>query len=254
MKPAQIYVYAVPANGVVSIPVEGSFFKIIASTGPVSVGGDAFGSIGPILAGQGLKDEKFRGLQVQDVSGSVNVVKILIADRGFVDDRITGEVSVIDGGKSRVISNSAFFGYGVGPNAAGQYAYAQLWNPVGSNKRVVIEALTTGIFTGGTVPNVVNYAMVQTQMSTLQSAGKSKLSGGANSSASFYSETSAIQIAARFPGASFFDLYFEAVNRPFVQKFVEPVVLLPGWGFVTVCSAPNTVTTNNFEFYEEPIL
>jgi hypothetical protein len=247
MKPAQIYVYTVPAGGVVSIPVEGSFFKIISSTGPVSVGGDAFGTIGPILAGQGLKDEKFRGLQVQDASGQINVVKILIADRGFVDDRVTGEVSVIDGGKARTYGGGAFLAsVNIGPVAA-QLSHLQLFNPAGSGKNVILSAFSVSSATSGLL--VIGRYNVPLTTSLAVTTAVNKLAGGAAGVSQLRSQNSVGNLIVGSP------MYLPniAASTTFVCNLKEPFLIIPGTGIVLEHNSVNTDLAAGFEFYEEPL-
>jgi hypothetical protein len=57
---------------------------------------------------------------------------LVISTSGFRNFRISGDVNVLDGGKSRSLNNSAFMASAfVGPVAA-QFSRVQLWNPAGS--------------------------------------------------------------------------------------------------------------------------
>ena len=67
---------------------------------------DGGSSLSPLYAGQGQRKE-FQRLTVTDKSGAANVVLIIVADDDFIDDRITGEVSVIDGSKARTKTGAA---------------------------------------------------------------------------------------------------------------------------------------------------
>src|SRR5207253_5023923 len=90
----------------------GSYFKVLSATGTFEVTGDAFGQLGALLPGQGLRLEEgqFTRLTFRDTSGAPNLLYVLVAGDGFIDDRITGEVSVIDGEKARTLAGGMFAG------------------------------------------------------------------------------------------------------------------------------------------------
>src|SRR5688500_10394922 len=128
---AKIYSLVIPASGSFPLLTSGDYFKGLSATGAFETTGDTFRTLGAILAGQGLEGVAFSRLTFRDTSGASNTLRVLIAGDKFIDDRITGEVSMIDGGKARTISNAAFaWANGCGPIAA-KFSAAQLYNPIG---------------------------------------------------------------------------------------------------------------------------
>jgi hypothetical protein len=124
---AKIYPITLAAFGAFRLPVQGGYFKIRSSTGRVIVTGDTFGTLGSLDAGQGLR-RPYNDLTLVDASGSTNAIEIIVASGDFIDDRITGEVAVIDGGLARTKAGDV---YGARFNVAAvaaQYSMAQLWN------------------------------------------------------------------------------------------------------------------------------
>lgn len=243
MKPAKIYTYTVPAGGSVNILVEGSFFKVLACAGPVSVTGD-FGKLGPILAGQGLRGQNSSNFMVNDESGADNVVRILIADDGFIDDRISGEVSVIDGGKARTYSGQAFCSAQYCAAIAAQYSYVQLMNPAGSGKIVVLE----GFSASSNALSGIAAGIYSTPLTTSTINAISKLAGGAAGVAQRRTQNNAVAwvVSANQSVAAQVN-----TGSVLIINLREPVVLPPGNGFVVMNTTLGNDLTCTFEHFEE---
>lgn len=92
---AQIYDFTLTAGGVQTILAEGSYYRILSSTGTLEVRRDGGSRLGPISAGQGERDE-FQRLTLRDLSGAPNSGFVIVADGTFVDDTviIQGAVNV----------------------------------------------------------------------------------------------------------------------------------------------------------------
>ena len=246
MTPAKIYPFSIPAGGSFPLLVIGDYCKILTSSGPLSLTGDTFGTIGPILAGQGVENSPFQRLVLVDNTGNVNNGTILIADNAFIDDRITGEVSVIDGGKVRTLSQKAFCGQVYQAALAGQYSQVQLWNPAGSGANIIVESFSISSLSATSVNcSITNSAL------TTSIAGLSKLSGGSAGIANRRSQNTAslpLNFALNTIGVTM------PANGYIITNFKEPMVLLPGYGFTLQTATVNTDVMANFEWYEEVTL
>lgn len=97
MRQLQQYTYTIPANGSVMIPAANDNFIIQASTGPLTVRGDTFGSLRGLVAGQGLKLVEFKRLELVDESGAPNTVTLLMTPAEFVNQTFSGSVSIVGG-------------------------------------------------------------------------------------------------------------------------------------------------------------
>lgn len=84
MKPSQFYEFTVQPWGAYTLTVTGDYFKIMRATGPVSIKAK-WGELRELVAGQGLESADFDRLEVRNETGSVNVVRIFIGDRKFID-------------------------------------------------------------------------------------------------------------------------------------------------------------------------
>lgn len=238
---ARIYDFSLTAGQSKEILAEGSYYRILTSTGAVEVRRDGGSMLGPIYAGQGERAE-FKRLQLRDLSGAGNVGLVIIADDSFIDDRITGEVSVIDGGKSRTLAGQAFFGYANGTAAAANYMHAQLWNPAGSGKNVIVKSIGVSCATAQAV-------QIRTLASAMTLSGgnaANKRAGGPSSSAEVRN-----QVNATILGTTPLATILVTANTMFSLTFAEPVVLVPGYGLHTNATVVNTDLPTNYEFIEE---
>lgn len=92
MKPSQFYEFTVEPFGAYNLTVTGDYFKIMRSTGPVSIKAE-WGELKELTAGQGLEEAAFGRLEIRNETGSPNVVRIFVGDRKFIDG-MAGVVTV----------------------------------------------------------------------------------------------------------------------------------------------------------------
>jgi hypothetical protein len=233
------------ANQSQHIDVVGTFLKYKAGTGMIRVRLNGGGYI-DLLPGQGVNNVNFTSVDVQDRTGAANSGTLLAGMYDFRDDRITGTVDVVDGGKARTKANMAFSAAVWSPASAGNYTTAQIFNPAGSGKNVVCsQIILTTDFSAVIVIGWNNQAN-----GALLGTFNSKLSGGASSVAQ--------QANNGLPGLptnfKYLGAYQASTNAPFIYKFAEPVVLQPGYGLSVQNNAmANGAIQANFEFIEEPI-
>lgn len=212
----------------------------------MSLTGDTFGTIGPILAGQGVESSPFQRLVLTDNTGAVNRGTILVADNKFVDDRITGSVEVVDGGKNRTISNQTFMGFCHGAPVAGSYSHMQLFNPIDSGKNVIVKS----IFISSPTNGYFSLQRLNTQLTTLLTTGGApkKIGGSVGKTEQRF------QTDATVLGTAMQLLTYIAAYIPFQMKFEEPMVIPPGQSLMTVTGTTNQELPTMFEYYEEAIL
>lgn len=169
-------------------------------------------------------------------SGSVQVI-------GTVG--VTGDVSVIDGGKARTIAGNAFMlSIASGPSA-GNISQIQLWNPAGTGKNIILKAFNLGAGAGG----LMRSGLVVVALANIAApASLSKLGGGAAGAAQLrYANPAASTLAN--PSLSF---YVNASDsRPIVLQ--EPIVLPPGNGYIIESTGVNVQIIGGYEWVEEPV-
>lgn len=137
MKPTNIYTLNIGALAAANLTVEGEYFKILNSTGPVDVVSD-FGALRGLIAGQGLQKTPFKRLLITDASGAENTVRVLISDENFIDG-LTGNVnlsksvvptSTLFSNVQRTVTNAS--GLLIAANPGRQYLLVQNKDAVGS--------------------------------------------------------------------------------------------------------------------------
>lgn len=244
MRASKLYPFSIPANGSVNFLVEGNYFKIKSSTGSITVVGDTFGALGGMLQGQGLRDTDFRRLTLQDETGAINNGYLLVSDGNFVDDRITGEVSIIDSQKSRTLSGSAFGGFGYQGAVAAQFSRVQLVN-ANTTKRIIIEQLA--IITGPAA-NAFHLRFGLGALGTLVQTGVGK-DTIATSVAQVKTDTTAA--ASGSTGQVFAGSQSASVTSIFVPK--TPYILPPSATFTVYGTIANADLGCTFDYWEETV-
>lgn len=250
----QYFDITVPVNKPFTVSAQGSFLYYLAgsaggadSTIKVRCG---YGT-GAILLkpGQSIRlpkpEAKSDAWIIENYGGAATIVgSVLVGEGDFSDNRISGAVEVIDGGKNRTTAGSAFMGYGVKAGTAGQFIRVQLWNPPGSNIRLNVESVLCGAGAGATFA----YGQFSgAALGTLIQQGVSKKSGGAPSVAQINVDSTAV--SAVWPGTLF--AVSIPANSSVSQKLVEPVVLSPGSGLVMWATTGNVDLGASFEWFEE---
>jgi hypothetical protein len=237
------YNFRLAANSTQNLDVPGDYLKVISATGAIRVR-TVEGWMKDLLPGQGVKGLNFQRLILEDRSGSANVgtIAVGIGADSIVDDRITGSVEVIDGGKSRTLTNQAYNGYVYQTGAAGQYPHVQIWNPISATTRVIIKQFRLGTTTAG----FISFGIHNAEFTVNQFNVRNKLSGGANGVAFQYSDS----LAAQTMSSPFESLPVSA-NVIATVTLVEPIVLLPGFGFVANHGTVATFLTFGVELTEE---
>lgn len=223
-----------------TIDVKGRFFKYKAGTGLIRVR-TSLGGFVDVLPGQGIENVHFTSLTIADRSGAANVGSILAGDFDFRDDRITGSVEVIDGGRTRTLANAAFLGGNNQAGVAGAVSNVQIWNPPASGKIVIVKEVSFSGDIGG-LHSIKSGGVCAT---TVSGNGTSKRIGGASSAAQLCIQSGVLGASAYLYNVQ------GSPNQNYTKAFYEPVVLMPGSGlFVTSTNAGENLFTN-FEWVEE---
>lgn len=194
--------------------------------------------------GQGfrLPAEETGGIVVTNLSGAAmaGTLKLGPRDWSFEDQRLVGEVSVIDGGRFRTLSGSVF-GWRLSQAASvGNNNVAQIWNPAGSGLRVLVKSYSVQ---GGAMVCGFNNVSLGSAGGTIGN----KLAGGASVPGGIVSNQS--YNPTQNPSG------FVTVNQipsgvPILEP--EPIVIPPGFGFVMVSDNQNVITVATAHFIVEP--
>lgn len=229
------------------IDVVGSFVKYKNGTGTIRVRLNSGGYI-DLLPGQGVNNVNFTGIDVQDRTGAQNAGTILAGIYDFRDDRISGSVEVIDGGKARTKADIASMGYAYcSTSDATFFTHVQLYNPVGSTKNLFIGQV--GFYSNvppATAPSGVQIAEFSTPLGTFYGYPARKRIGAPNSVAEMRVTANGIrQITGTILAA------IDSTQK--LVRFSEPIMLAPGRGIVVAANNVNETIGAYFEFVEEPV-
>lgn len=243
---AQLYDFACSANGSVNLAVSGGYYRIMSATGAVRVRREGGSQLGPLYPGQGEREE-FNRLTITDMTGAANTGFILVADESFVDERITGEVSVIDGGRAATLAGLSYLTLGSLGVVAGNYNCFQLLNPSGSGRRVILE----GFFASVTVASFIFIGPNPVALPNIYGASTNtnKLIGGLAGSAERRWENAA---AVNGNTSGVLGFYLQA-SQNYLYSFKRPVVLPPGTGYAISNRTIAADLQSGFDYYEEVI-
>jgi hypothetical protein len=240
------YDFNMAAFGGQQLDVKGKFFKYKSGNGLIRVKATGGGYV-DLLPGQGVWNVEYSGINIADRSGLPNAGVLLAGEFDFHDDRITGTVDVVDGGKSRSLQGVAFASAVLGQPLGGTRTTCQLWNPPGSAKKVIVSKL----FLSSTITGIINIGT-----NNVVNAGgpggvpaSKKASGSAPVARHFPDGVAGVPLGFQYLGQVIL-----TANQPFIYQLAEPVLLDPGYGFCTwhnTADTPQLSTT--FEFIEEAI-
>lgn len=245
MSDMQRYRFSLAAGEAVTFHSTGSYCIVKESIGTVQLratlqGGGEVRMAG-LRDGQGFEGKRFQSVLVTNDSGEANSGYILIADETFVDNRISGDVNVINGEQNRALAGGRLFG---GPDAyeAAKYPYVQLWNPAASGKNLIITRVEAACSAAG---DVFFYsqttALATNQPSRLQNA----LAAGAVGVAQLR-----VGPSATFPAPSFWRPQMVPANTPVTLFSESPLILPPGNGWVIASNQLASRLVGYFSWFE----
>ena len=172
---------------------------------------------------------------------------VMVGDGDITDNRVTGSVEVIDGGKNRTLAKTAFMMKMWSAPVTAQYSHWQLWNPINSGKNLFVEKFFVSSSTGSVA--TMQFGEMTAQIATLDTTPKTKNFGsGASSVAQGRVEQNISLISVGQLG----ELNVGA-NQTFAYEFKEPIMVPPATGFGCRCSNLNTSIMMSAEFFEENI-
>ena len=243
---AQIYENTIAAGASIQLLVAGGFYKLLSATGTVTVSREGGSTIGPLLPGQGEREQFYR-LTVTNTSGAINNVRILVADESFIDTRVYGAVEFVNGQAIRTKNNFAWSSGGPCPSVAAQMAHVQLWNPVGSGVNVFVTEVSFCDTSGAAGTFQMRYHNANL-LTIVGSSRAKKVDLAAHPTVFTYIENNASAIGTSFGGR-----YMVIANGTHTLQPTDPIELPPGWGLITVNTVLGGTNASNFQFYTEAI-
>lgn len=227
--------------------VFGRFVKYVQGSAPIRVILSAGGYV-DLMPGQGVWNVDFKNFVIEDRSGSDNRGVVMAGSFDFRDDRISGTVEVIDGGKARTLAGMAFsIATAPGTGATVNSRVAML-NPAGSVKNLVLESIAFA-------PNAVSTANLYAGNGPIGLAdpGVSKHMGeGALISVAQVSKDNTTTATGPSAGV-IWQMSAQAGARD-VWTPREPIIIPPGRSIIVWCNSKNVDFAALFEWFEDPIL
>lgn len=163
--------FSVAVGAVFRIQAEGQYLRYyLGSAGGAStaltVKGQQTGAELRILPGQSVRLPQTEQLWilVNNISTAAISGLMLIGDGAFSDDRISGEVSVIDTSKAVTLAGLAYATFVSVAAGVGQWSHAELRNAAGSGRRVILDELRVS-------PNPAGYVVLGASAVQLASGG-----------------------------------------------------------------------------------
>lgn len=185
---------------------------------------------------------------IANALGQANITGTVVVGDGRLDDNtLQGTVQVVDGGKARSLAAQAFCMVSASPATAGVYGKLGLWNPAGSQNRLILEAVAIADISAGVSANLLPYSAAL----PIDAGGvPSKLIGPSRGMSAAHVQLDNTAVATS-TGPSFCVISAPTAGTQ-SYAFREPVVVMPGYGVVLWGDVVNTAFTGTFEWFEEP--
>jgi hypothetical protein len=249
----QLYDITIAANTTRQLDAPGSYFYYYAGS---AGGADATITLRGVSSGLRLilkPGQAFRLPQgntetswiLTNYTNAATIIgSVMVGDGDITDNRVTGNVEVIDSRKNITLSSAAFSGLCEPIPTAGNFGRCQLWN-LSTTKRIIVKKMTinpqadmsVNIGFGPQLANAVNNLF-------------NKLQGG---SASVVSQTRIENTAsATLPTVSLYDIGMKS-GVPFVWQPEEPLIIPPSatQGLSVNSYTPTGNFKTTFEVIEE---
>lgn len=117
----------------------------------------------PLAPGQGLRlpgGQRESSWIIQNRAGAGTIIgTIAIGDGAITDNRVTGDVNVIDASRGLVLSDLSYWTNAYQAAVAATFAHCAVWNPAGSPKNLSVHV--TGLISGTSVQVLARSLNVQ---------------------------------------------------------------------------------------------
>lgn len=232
------------ANQVWPVGIAAEELRIVSAFWPVTVelrkGGLVVGIASNMQAGDFVRDVPFDEARITNGANAQSVA-IALASGGMGSDRITGEVSVVDGSLSLTQANRAFWGGTYIGASPANYPHVQCWNPAGSGRTYAVRSVV--VTAQSNTP--IGLRLHTAALSTSSGALASKLGGGASAAAETRWQQNPTLI-----GAVGLSVLYVGANAPLSFDLQEPIIMPPGYGVIAMAESVNVALSASFQIIE----
>jgi len=244
----------IPINKVQPVGIPGRFVYYLAGSAggldqTIKIRSGNTGGSTLLKPGQAFRlaegDKTVDTFYVENYANAATIVgTLVIGDGEFSDNRISGSVEVIDGGKARTLANITCVAIASQGGVAGQNSMVQLWNPAGSSKNLIMKQVVSVSQTSQGFYHL-DYNVALTTL--LAGPRPKKLGAGYTGPAQIRGQNNAAILGA----AMLLTNGPTSVSNKFRPD--EPFVIPPGWGYIVAAQALAADVSANFEWYEESL-
>lgn len=249
----QLYDITIAANTTRQLDAPGSYFYYYAGSAggadsTITLRGLSSGLRLILKPGQAFRlptGQKETAWVMTNYANTATIIgSVLVGDGDVTDNRVTGSVEVVDGGKNRTLAKTAFMVGGSRLGVAAQYTFLQLWNQAGSGKNVIIESMN---LSSSAASGLWVFGDTSTRPNLLSNPVSKLINSGVSSVASLKYENSATA-----PATPMFTISVAASATQQI-KFNEPIIIPPGTGLSAMNTGFSADLLATFEFFEESI-
>ncbi|WP_137860557.1 hypothetical protein [Variovorax sp. 3P27G3] len=228
--------------------LQGEYFEVLDAQYPLTVymmdrQGAQLSTMKNAEASFFSKPGRFECVQVY--SAQAQYLRAFIGSGDAGTRRISSTVQVIDGERARTNAGVMFAGTATPNPVAGQRARAQLWNPIGTAKRLIVSRI---VLSAGSVQTLnVTSSMAAEANDVTASLAANKLLGGPAPAAQLRHGNNAVGVATSMFGVTL------AAGGVFDWKPAGVIVVPPGTGLLIGANDLNSSMSVNYEWFEEAI-
>ena len=253
----QLYDITVAANTTRQLDAPGSYFYYYSGSAggadsSITLRGLSSGLRIVLKPGQAFRLPAGQSETSWVITNSANVATILgsviVGDGDITDNRVTGSVEVVDGGKNRTAAGSAFIFSANPPQNAGAVSSAILWNPAGSGKNLFVKSMrfsqTAAGAYGSQLVTSLGTGLSQNALFIVpKKYGSTSVAQGWGTTTSTFNGATA--------GPNSFVTATLAANIVDAVTFQEPILVVAGTGFQVFASVTNVAFIACIEYIEE---
>ena len=245
--------FSIKAGGSLSLPAGSWDYLYLASLTGGDLLAEGAGFRVPLILGRQIRVSKRETGSITITNrGSTEAVGVIYAGSGDVEDRgVVGAVEVTNfpGSTEWADNGESFFMFVYDGAVTGQYSHAQLFNPVGNTKKLIVNNVSAYQQSGGA--NWVVFERYSVPLSSLdlvygevnKKFGDVGISGA----------EARIQTQASLLSEDILRLSVAADKESLELQMDEPVVLSPGEGFMVRSASVNTAVGASFQYHTEDL-